>query len=126
MRSHSLRLLFTIFLLATGLSAERLPGRYIVELNTESVSEHVLHASARGGMRGSDASAHRSRVRGEQQQLRTRLQQNQAEVLDSVDTVANAMFVKISDQQAAQLASLPGVKRVIPVRMVHMLLDRAV
>ena len=33
-----------------------------------------------------------------------------------MDTVANAMFVQISDEKAAQLASLPGVKRVLPMR----------
>ena len=43
-----------------------------------------------------------------------------------VDTVANAMFVQIPDDAAAQLATLPGVKRVLPVRMMHMVLDRAV
>jgi subtilisin family serine protease len=110
----------------TAVFAERLPGRYIVELNTESVSEHVLHSSIRSGMRSAVASTHRTRVRGEQQQLRSRLEGQQAVVLDSVDTVANAMFVQISDQDSAKLAGLPGVKRVIPVRMMHMVLDRAV
>src|SRR3981081_2522161 len=90
-------LLTVFFLFTNGLLAQRLPGRYIVELNTESVSEHVLHASTRLGMRSTVASAQRTRVRDEQQQLRTRLQQQQAEVLDTVDTVANAMFVRVPD-----------------------------
>lgn len=113
-------------LLAPVVFAEKLPGRYIVELTTEPVSEHVTRLSGRGGMQGTMAAAHRSRVRGEQQQLRTRLEQRQAVVLASVDTVANAMVVQVSEQAAAQLASVPGVKRVVPVRRLHMLLDRAV
>ncbi len=127
MRSFCQSLLLTGFALySTGLFAERLPGRYIVELNTESVSAHVLHAAGRGGMHSAVAGAHRARVRSEQQQLRGRLEQQQAVVLDTVDTVANAMFVQVSDAAAAQLASLPGVKRVVQVRMMHMVLDRAV
>ena len=113
-------------LFSTGLFAERLPGRYIVELNTESVSEHVFHSASRGGMHSTVARAHRARVRGEQQQLRVRLEQKQAIVLGTADTVANAIFVKVSDAGAVELANLPGVKRVIPVRMMHMVLDRAV
>jgi len=115
---------FTLF--GTSLYAERLPGRYIVELNTESVAEHVLHSASRSGMQSAVARAHRTRVRDEQTQLRGRLEQQQAVVLDSVDTVANAMFVQVSDADAAKLANTPGVKRVIPVRMMHMVLDRAV
>ncbi|MEP6535141.1 MAG: S8 family serine peptidase [Bryobacteraceae bacterium] len=127
MRFHWQSFLFTGFaLFSTGLFAERLPGRYIVELNTESVSEHVFHSSSRSGMQSTVARAHRTRVRDEQTQVRGRLEQKQAVVLGSVDTVANAMFVRISDADAAQLASTPGVKRVIPVRMMHMILDRAV
>ena len=127
MRSKWQSLLLTgLVLFSTGLFAERLPGRYIVELNTESVSEHVMHSASRGGMHTAIAGAHRTRVRGEQQQLRVRLEQQQAVVLDTVDTVANAIFVQVSDASAAQLANLPGVKRVIPVRMMHMVLDRAV
>ncbi len=113
-----------LFTLAVG--AAPLPGRYIVELNTEPVAEHVAKIKGRPSMRSAAASDHRSRVRGEQQKLRPQFEAQQGQVLGSVDTVANAMFVQISDEKAAQLASLPGVKRVLPVRIMHMALDRAV
>src|SRR6266404_2474395 len=93
------------------LSAETLSGRYIVELNTEPVAEHVARLSGRPAMHGAAATAHRTKLRAEQQTLRTQIELRQAKVLDTVDTVANAMFVQIPDEQAAQLASLPGVKR---------------
>ncbi|MBC8167275.1 MAG: S8 family serine peptidase, partial [Bryobacteraceae bacterium] len=38
----------------------------------------------------------------------------------------NAMFIKASATDAAQLATMPGVVRVLPVRKVKMFLDRAV
>src|SRR4051794_24950238 len=81
-----------LLLFPAGLFAEKLRGRYIIELNTESVAEHVLHSSplkGRAAMRTAAADTHRTRIRGEQQQLRGRLQEKQATVLGSVDTVAN-------------------------------------
>jgi hypothetical protein len=41
------------------------------------------------------------------------LEQQQALVLESIDTVANALFVEVSEDAAARLASVPGVKRVL-------------
>ena len=48
-----------VFAFLPALFAERVPGRYIVELTTESVSEHVTRLSVASGMRGSTANAHR-------------------------------------------------------------------
>src|SRR5437879_2879517 len=115
-----------LFLLACALSAENVPGRYIVELSTEPVADHVARLAPRPRMQSAEASAHRTRVRSEQQQLRPQIEQRQAHVLDTVDTVANAFIVQVPDDAAAQLASLPGVKRVLPVRKFRMVLDRAV
>ena len=106
------------------LSAQRIPGRYIVELDTEPVAEHVARLRSRQGVRGSEAAAHRARIATEHDTVRTRLEQKQATVLDSVDTVANALIVDATDP--AQLASTPGVKRVYAVRLFHPVLDRAV
>ena len=113
-------------------AAERIPGRYIVELSTESVSEHVARMprsagrSSRERLASVAASSQRTLVRGQQQVARSRLEQRNARVLDSIDTVANALFVQVSDQAAAQLSAVPGVKRVVPARRFDMLLDRAV
>src|SRR5207244_3699914 len=105
---------------------ERVPGRYIVELTSEPVAEHVARMPGRNTMRGAAASAHRARLRSEQNAMRPRLEQQRAQVLGTVDTVANAMFVQVPDDATAQLAAMPGVARVVPVRMMHMVLDRAV
>ncbi|MCC6362334.1 MAG: S8 family serine peptidase [Bryobacterales bacterium] len=115
-----------VFILAPLVSAQRVPGRYIVELTTEPVSEQVAKSAGKTGMRSAAAISQRTRVRNQQQQMRARIEQRTAKVLGSVDTVANAMFVQIPDADAAQLAALPGVKRVQQVRLMHLLLDRAV
>ncbi len=112
--------------LSVSLFARPIPGRYIVELSTEPVAAHMAAISLRAGIRGTAASAHRTRIRTEQRVLRNRLTERGVEVLDSADTVANALFVRMPDDDISRLTSAPGVLRVRPVRAVHMLLDRAV
>jgi subtilisin family serine protease len=48
-----------------------------------------------------------------------------ARVIGTLETVANAVIVHMPDGQAARLATLPGVARVRPVRLVRPYLDRA-
>src|SRR5512132_3290940 len=111
-------------------AAETVPNRYIVELNTEPVAEHIARTTARGArklaMRGAEARQHRARLRTEQQRARGAAEANGATVLDTVDTVTNALLVQVPDAQAARLAALAGVRRVIPVRRARRMLDHAV
>lgn len=123
---------FLVFslLLVNILSAGIIPGHYVVELSTPSVSEQSfgrVRGRTRAGLHDSAAGAQRSRIRGEQTHMRTRFEQRHARVLGSVDTVANAMFVELDgDNARAQLAALPGVKRVVPMREFHRVMDRAI
>src|SRR6266700_480323 len=94
------RLLHLIFLFPL-LAAAAVPGHYIVEMAGDPVAT---------GLRG------RTEIRAGQRLMRTRLEAAEAEILDSVDTVANAFIVRIPDEKAAQLSSIPGVIRVHPVR----------
>lgn len=116
------------FLLVSGLSAGIIPDHYVVELSTPSVlSQAPVRSGARGWLGGASAGTHRNRVRGEQQQMRSRLEQQQAHVIGSVETVANAMFVELSGAGARKsLESMPGVKRVVPMREFHRVMDHAV
>lgn len=117
---------FLLLTTAAFLTADIIPDRYIVELTTEPVAEHIAPsiAKATSSLRSAAAVSHRARIEGEQQTLREQMAARNVVVLDTVNTVANAIFVQTADP--SQLASLPGVKRVIPVRRVHMLLDRVV
>lgn len=107
--------------LTGALWGERVPGRYIVELTGEPV---IVQKGQR--LRDSAATGRRERVRQEQRQMRQRIELRQGKVLDSVETVANAMFVEMSEDEAARLRATSGVRRVVQARRVKMLLDHAV
>jgi subtilisin family serine protease len=132
MASMKNRVVWALVIGWTGLAApapaERIAGRYIVELTAEPVASHVMRQPGRGRDRMNSAAAwaQRARIRGEQDQMRQRLAARNATVRDGVDTVANALFVEMSEAEAAKLAGEPGVKRVTPERTFKMVLDRAV
>lgn len=100
------------FCLATVAFAQDIvPGRYIVELTGEPAIVHQ------------DRSSRRREIRNEQQTLERVLRTRRATVRARVDTVANALIVDAPDQTG--LTSLPGVRRVEPVRRFQPLLTRA-
>ncbi len=108
-----------MLLLWAPLAAQRVPDHYIVELSGEPAAVQM----AKQGRRAADDQ--RARVQAEQARVRQALKEAGAELLDAVDTVANALIVRLADDQASGLASLPGVRRVHPVREYRLLLDRA-
>lgn len=130
MGSYLRTCIFGAVFAAASLFGQPVSGRYIVELSTEPVADLVQRSAKRDGLRSAAATNHRSRIRSEHSQFRDRLSRSarlsDARVLDEIDTVGNAVFVEISDEKAAELASLPGVKRVRRVRELKRLLDRAV
>lgn len=108
------------------------PNRYVVELSGDAVLTRLLaERKAAGGniklnLRSRAAEKHRLAVRAEQVQARGRIGAIGGEVIESVEDVANELFVRIPDAKAAQLAALPGVKRVVADRLMYPSLDRAV
>src|SRR6266852_1574249 len=108
--------LLHLILLCPLLAAAAVPGHYIVEMAGDPAAATI---------RGQSMQQRRAQIRSDQRQMRTRLEATEAEILDSVDTVANAFIVRIPDEKAAQLASIPGVLRVHPVRRFKLNLDHA-
>ena len=113
--------------LASLAPAATVPNRFVVELATEPLAVHLASANnSRVNLQSAAALTHRARIAQEQAQTRTGLLQRGAQVLDQVDTVANALLVQTSDADPAPWANLPNVLRVVPVHTVDMVLDRAV
>src|SRR5690242_1448016 len=90
-------------------AGQTIPGRYIVELS----GEPAISTSTKG-MHRQAAMDRRAAVRARQQEMRAAVEQQDAQVIDTVDTVANALIVNARSADA--LAKLPGVKRVHQVR----------
>lgn len=108
----------------TAAAAGVVPDRYMVELKTPPAAARVM-AQGRGVDRV-EMERVRADVRSEQAAMKLAIQQAGGQVLDSVDTVANAIFVRIPAGDVAKLAGLPGVKRVHAVRLFKPVLDHAV
>jgi subtilisin family serine protease len=123
------RLWLLLVLLAPVIGAEVVPNRYIVELTGEPAAEEAIRMAAPGqrkrALRSAAADQRRARIRAEQRAARQLLEGEGASIVDSVETVANALVVRMPDARAARLAGLPGVRRVHPVRRFRKALDHA-
>lgn len=97
------------------------PERYIIELSGEPAAEKAQKLRPRRAVN----QARRAAVRERQRRLRPLLESEQAEVLDAVDTVANAIIVRTRPDRLRRIAGLPGVARIHPVRQYKLVLDRA-
>jgi len=108
--------LLLFFLWLPLLWGEIIPGRYIVELDGEPVLARKGRAAARDL---------RQAIRAEQRRMRAELEGSESEVIDSIETVANALVVRISDAKVERLRRMRGVRRVHPVREFRLMLDHA-
>ncbi|MCS7025495.1 MAG: S8 family serine peptidase [Bryobacteraceae bacterium] len=66
-----------------------------------------------------------TQLRAAQQSMRSALERRGVRVLGSSTLLVNAIFVLATDEQAQELARLPGVRRVEPVRKIRRSLNRA-
>jgi minor extracellular serine protease Vpr len=97
--------------LAAALFGQTIPGRYVVELSGEPAGRQP---------------ARRTSVRAAQAAPRRAVAAHGGTVIDSMDTVINALIVEIEPERVAELMRIPGAVKVHEVRRVRKLLDRAV
>ncbi|MBI4904269.1 MAG: S8 family serine peptidase [Acidobacteria bacterium] len=105
-----------------------MPGRYVVELQADAavdVMAKQARPGARHAARSADFAARRAAVREGQRPAHAEIARSGGTVVDSLDTVANALIVTIADSRAAALGRIAGVKKVHPVRRVHATLNHA-
>jgi subtilisin family serine protease len=103
---------------AAAVLGQTVPGRYVVEL----AGDPAARATA---VQGSRFAARRAAVRRSQTDARTRIGELGGTVIESMDTVVNALIVSIPDARAADLSKVPGVVKVHPVHRVRPLLNHA-
>ena len=100
------------------------PGRYIVELDGQPTlvgGRHMLRQERDRAIRNRAPA-----IAAQQSQMRSVLESHRAKVLNRIQNVANALVVQADPDSKAELEKIPGVKRVHPVYMRKLFLDRAV
>ncbi|MEO7651704.1 MAG: S8 family serine peptidase, partial [Bryobacteraceae bacterium] len=112
-------LLATLFLTPAAF-AQTVPGRYILQLAEEPVAATRRNAIQSTVQRRARVSAQQSVARRAVERI-----SQTASILESVDTVTNALIVAAPGVSMAELAAIPGVKRVLPVARMKYNLNRA-
>ncbi len=116
--------LFLLFLSASF--AQVVPNRFIVQLSTDPAATRVSRTAGRTAPENAAAATQRTLVRTEQAQVRTQLAARGATVLDSTDTVMNALFVETSAADPQPWSGIANVTQVYPVQVAQPFLDQAV
>jgi uncharacterized protein (TIGR03437 family) len=97
-------------------------GQYAVFLQDPPVAQRY---ATREAMRSPEADAYRSQIATAQEALRRQMAARNFEIVTSVDTGMNAVFVAATPDRVAELKAMSGVVDVVPMRMIKPLLNRA-
>ena len=114
-----------LFLIFCVLAVAAVPNQYIVEIQGDPVAVNMARQGPRVGVHGVAARLRRTQIHQQQGLVRAQVEAAEAQVVRTLDTVVNAFIVNIPDAKAANLASIPGVLRVHPVRKFKLSLDHA-
>jgi uncharacterized protein (TIGR03437 family) len=76
-------------------------------------------------LRSSATASYRQQIQARQQDIRLQLATRKIEVTTSTDTVLNAIFVVAPADRVSELAAIPGVRGVVPVRRYRRKLNAA-
>src|SRR6516225_2964980 len=114
------------FFLAVPAQAQAVPGRYIVEFDTEPAITAATAPRARLADAAPLMAARRAQIQAEHAVRQAAIQALGGAVLRRYDTVFNGMAVQIADQAATRLRALPGVRAVYADKRFHTVLDQAV
>jgi minor extracellular serine protease Vpr len=112
------------------LAAQPIPGRYIVEFQTEPAASVAAQARIRlsdvAGPGAAQVAARRAQIQAEHAAVEPAIRALGGTVTRRYDTVFNGMSVSINDSAAGLLRSLPGVREVYPDRKHKLFLDHVV
>lgn len=115
---------FVLAFLLAGSTGLALPpsNRYALVLQDSPVSSRFV---SRESIHSAAANSYRQQIESRQRSLRNELSSRKFQVLGSVSTLANAVFVLSPPDRVAELKSLPGVQDVVPLRRYKRNLNRA-
>jgi subtilisin family serine protease len=107
---------------AFGQTAGR-AAEYALVLEDAPVARKV---ESRAALHGAVAQAHLQRIRTAQSGVLAELARRKVRVISAAQTLLNAVFVTATREEAAQLAGIPGVVRVVHLPRYKPALDKAV
>ena len=99
------------------------PADYALVLEDAPVARKV---ESRAALHGAVAQAHLQRIRTAQSGVLAELARRKVRVISTAQTLLNAVFVTAPREEAAQLAGIPGVVRVVHLPRYKPALDKAV
>ncbi len=111
-------LILTVFI-GSGF-AQIIPGNYVIELQGVPMGN-----MARSREVSAAAISRRAALDAEQKSMRTFVEARGGKVLGSMRNIINAIAINIPEENAAVLATMPGVKRVFPASIAMPDLDHA-
>jgi hypothetical protein len=114
-------LTFTVFA-----AAQRIPGRYIVELKSEPAAAITAAKGTHYSATDADVQARRVRLQAEHDAMEAKIQVLGGNVTHHYMTLINGMAVTLTEQGVANVRQMPEVKSVTPVERHHLLMDQAV
>jgi uncharacterized protein (TIGR03437 family) len=97
-------------------------NRYALILKDEPVASRF---TTRERMHSAEADSYRGQLAQRQSAVRQELQRRGVPIISSVSEVLNAVFVSVPAERVAELAAIPGVLGVRPMRQMHMELNKA-
>src|ERR1700719_3857632 len=117
------RVLLCFLVICPTYAARPVSNRYALLLDDPPVSRFY---GTREALLAPAASTYRAQIRAKHAALRSEIASRGLIVTGEVDTLLNAVFVAAPPERAAELASIPGVSGVVPLRYYKLNLNRAV
>src|SRR5579864_2355778 len=107
---------FAFAILTFTALAQVVPDRYILELAGEPAAAYAVRLGHRAHSADATFQSRVTALNQEHARMRQALSTKGARVTGETTAVTNMMFVQFPDSRSAELASIPGVKRVYPVQ----------
>lgn len=117
---------FLFFAAAAYMSAQVIPGSYIVEFSSQPAAAVATAKKVRLADAAGEVSARRAEIRAEHARIEPALASRGARITRHFDTLVNAMAVEVDDSEADSIRQLPGVRGVYPNVRAHVTLDHVV
>jgi len=118
-------LLSILFFAIFHATAAIVPDRFILQLEGDAAATHAIRLGHRAYASDPEFSARMTTLREQHARMRSAVENKGAQVLGETSVVSNMLFVRFPSARAAELAAIPGVARVYPVRLFHHTLDHA-